>query len=76
MSATVKPDPLLSNTTRRFPRTLVEAFGPHTSNDVQAPDQPPPRSITLYGVAVAMCAVPTIYLVFRVLIALVRGSAR
>ena len=41
----------------------------------RAVEPPPRRRITVYGVAVVLCAVPTIYLVVRLLIALIRAAA-
>jgi hypothetical protein len=69
-------------TTKRFARTLAEAFGPHTSTRVQSPSSARPRGfkraprITAYGVLVALVAVPTLYLAGRLLIIIIRTTAR
>lgn len=41
-------------TTRRHPRTLVEAFGPYTSHTVHPMPQPVPMAHRVYSVMLAV----------------------
>lgn len=48
------------NTTRRYPRTMAEAFGPHTSNHIDEPAPPPTPLAWRVMYAVALLALVVI----------------
>ena len=50
-----------SNHTGRYPRSLEEAFGPHTSHHIEAPDDYPPMPAADV-VVVATCAIAALAL--------------
>jgi len=45
------------NTTRRHPRTLEQAFGPHTSTRIESNDSTPTHQWVIYGLAVVAVVV-------------------
>lgn len=50
-----------SNHTGRYPRSLEEAFGPHTSHHIEAPDDYPPMPAADV-IVVATCAIAALAL--------------
>ena len=50
-----------SNHTGRYPRSLEEAFGPHTSHHIEAPDDYPPMP-PADVIVVATCAIAALVL--------------
>jgi hypothetical protein len=52
--------------TRRYPRTLEEAFGPHTSRHIDEPPRPiPAQDIALYIVAVLASVLLAVLLILE-----------
>ena len=47
----------MNDTTKRFPRTLHEAFGPHTSRRIDVPQATPTHEWALYLVALGAALV-------------------
>ena len=56
------------NTTRRYPRTLTEAFGPHTSRHIEEPHAPMPTAdkIVVIG-SLAVLALVVALVIFGVI---------
>ena len=50
-----------SNHTGRYPRSLEEAFGPHTSRQIEAPEDDPPMPAADV-IVVATCAIAALVL--------------